>query len=172
MLTHFRISVSHHAKFRLVNLDMWYLNAIHHHDGCQLVHPTKWEHFFNAIHHHNGCRLVHPAKWDIGQFRAAFMTDSVGEFYHVGHSVYRFNSRCQELTNSFIIQSITHMQLIVNHFNCHIFKSICTSVISFQRYTHFIFIWYATKTLGIKIGSVNKPKLLALVSFPLISVLG
>ena len=23
-------------------------------------------HFFNAIRHHDGCRLVHPSKWDIG----------------------------------------------------------------------------------------------------------
>ena len=42
---------------------------------------------------------MHPVKWDIGQFRVAFMTDSVGESRHVGRSVYRFNSRCQELTN-------------------------------------------------------------------------
>ena len=33
-------------------------------------------HLFNAIHHHDGCRLVHPAKWDIGQFRGAFVTDA------------------------------------------------------------------------------------------------
>ena len=33
-------------------------------------------HFFNAIHHHDGCRLVHPAKWDIGTFRGAFVTDA------------------------------------------------------------------------------------------------
>ena len=71
-------SVSHHDGCRLVHPDMWYqLNAIHHHDGCRLVHPVKWKHFFNAIHHHDGCRLVHPAKWDIGQFRGAFVTDSV-----------------------------------------------------------------------------------------------
>ena len=95
-------------------------------------------HFFNVIHHHDGCRLMHPAKWDIGQFRVAFMTNSVGESRHVGHSVYRFNSRCQELSNSFTIRLIFHMQLIINHFNYHIFKSICTFIISFQRYSHFI----------------------------------
>ena len=95
-------------------------------------------HFFNAIRHHDGCRLVHPVKWDIGQFRVAFMTNSVGKFRHVGLSIYRFNSRCQELTNSFTIRLITHMQLIVKHINYHIFKSICTFEISFQRYTHSI----------------------------------
>ena len=76
MLTHFTILVSHHARWRLVHPDMWYLNAIHHHDGCRLVPLAKWEHFFNAIRHHDGCRLVHPAKWDIGQFRGVFMTDA------------------------------------------------------------------------------------------------
>ena len=138
MLTHFTISVSHH-------------------DGCCLVHPTMWslichtpsrrmpigtsyqvEYLFNAIHHHDGCRLVHPTKWGIGQFRVAFMTDSVGESHHVSRSVYRFNSRYQELTNSFTIRLITQMKLIVKHFNYHIFKSICTFVISFQRCTHSI----------------------------------
>ena len=33
-------------------------------------------HFFNAIRHHDGCQLVHPAKWDIGKFWGAFMTDA------------------------------------------------------------------------------------------------
>ena len=139
MLTHLTISVSHH-------------------DGCQLVHPTMWS-LINVIRHQDGCRLVHPAEWDISsmpytimtdadwcippsgtldKFRVAFMTDSVGESSHVGRSVYRFNSRCQELTNSFIIRLITHMLLIVKHFKYHIFKSICTFIISFQRYTHSI----------------------------------
>ena len=95
-------------------------------------------HFFNVIHHHDGRRLVPPTKWDIGEFRVAFMTDSVGESRHVSRSVYRFNSRCQELTNSFIIRLITHVQLIIKYFNYHIFKSICTFVISFQRYIHSI----------------------------------
>ena len=112
-------------------------------------------HFFNAIHHHDGYRLVHPTKWDIGQFRVAFMMDSVGESRHVGRTVYRFNSRCQELTNSFTIRLITHMQLIVKHCKYHIFRSICTFIISFQRYTHsynhFKFIRYTTKTLEIRI---------------------
>ena len=109
--------------------------------------PSRWmligasrqvRHFFNGIRHHDGCRLMHLDNWDIGQFRGAFMTDLVGESRHVGRSIYRFNSRCQELTNSFTIQLITCMQLIVKHFKYHIFKSICTFVISFQKYTHSI----------------------------------
>ena len=31
--------------------------------------------FNNAIHHHDGCRLVHPAMWDIEQFWFSFMMD-------------------------------------------------------------------------------------------------
>ena len=61
---------------------------------------------------------------------------TIGASRHIGHSVYRFNLRCQELTNSFAIQLITHMQLIVKHFKYHIFKSICTFVITF-RISHF-----------------------------------
>ena len=46
---------------------------------------------------------------------------------------------CHKSTNSFTIRLITHMQLIVKHFRYHIFKSICTFVISFQGYTHSIY---------------------------------
>ena len=63
---------------------------------------------------------------------------SIGASRQAVHSIYRFNSRCQELTNSFTIRLIFHMQLLVNHFNYHIFKSICTFVISFQGYTNSI----------------------------------
>ena len=38
--------------------------------------PHQVGHFFNAIRHHDGCQLVHPAKWDIGQFWGAFVTDA------------------------------------------------------------------------------------------------
>ena len=124
-------------------------------------------HFFNAIHHHDRCRLVHPAKWDIRQFRVAFMTDSVGESRH---SVYRFNSRCQELTNLFTIQLITRMQLIVNISNITFSNPYALSLYNFKYhisnpyalllyyfkdilipYNHFRFIWYTTKTLEIRI---------------------
>ena len=116
MLTHLTISVSHHDGCRLVHPTMWSLiNAIYTPSRWMLIGASRQVgYFFNTIHHHDECRLVHPAKWDIGQFRVAFMTDSVGESRHVGRSIHRFNSRCQELTNSIINQLITHMQLIVN----------------------------------------------------------
>ena len=120
MLTHLIISVSHH-------------------DGCRLVHPTKWS-FKNAIHHHDRCLLVHPAKWDILTMSYTIMTDAdwcIPPGWSFGISI-QFNSRCQELTNSFTIQLITHMQLIVRHLKYHIFKSICTFVITFQRYAYSI----------------------------------
>ena len=98
------IGAPRHVVFKCHTPSRWMLIGA----SCQV------EHFFNVIHHHDGCRLVHPANWDIGQFRVAFMTDSVGESRHVGRSVYRFNSRCQELTNSFTIQLFTRMQLIVH----------------------------------------------------------
>ena len=84
-------------------------------------------HFFNAIHHHDGCRLVHHAKWDIGQFRVAFMMDSVGESRHVGRLVYRFNSRYQELTNSFTIRLITHT-FQLSHSQIHIVTPLFRSI--------------------------------------------
>ena len=119
---------------------------------------------------------MHPAKGDIEQFRVAFMTDLVGESRHNGRSVYRFNSRCQELTNSCTIQLITRIQLIVNISNITFSNPYALSQYHFKDilipYNHFIFIWYTTKKLEIRIESVNKPKLSALVSFPSISVLG
>ena len=135
--------------------------SVFHHDGRRLVHPAKWS-FKNVIHHHDGCRLVHPTKWDILIMPDTIMTDvdwcippcgtlnnfglpswqdawmPLGASRHVGHSVYRFNLICQELTNLFTIQLITHMHLVTKHFKYHIFKSICTFAISFQKYTHSI----------------------------------
>ena len=102
--------------------DMWYqLNVIRHHDGCQLVHPAKWEHFFNAIRHHDGCQLVHPAKWDIGQFRGAFVTN-------VDWCIPSGGSFCISF-NSFSFQ--------IPHFN-----SIFTFVSSFQRYTQSMYSFH------------------------------
>ena len=134
-------SVSHHDECRLVHPDMWYhLNAILHHDGCRLVHPTKWEHFFIAIRHHDGCRLVHPAKWDIGQFRGAFVRMPIDASRQAVHSIYRFNSRCQELTDSFTIQFII---LIYSVFKYHISIPYSLSYYLFKDIlnlcTHFIY---------------------------------
>ena len=84
-------------------------------------------HLFNVIHHHDGCRLVHPAKWDIGLFRGAFVTDadwciSSGDSFSIS-----FNSRCQELTDSFTIRFIIHIYLVSN--------------ITFQFHIHFLIIF-------------------------------
>ena len=96
-------------------------------------------HFFNAIRHHDGCLLVHPAKWDIGQFRGAFMTDvdwcipSGGSFY------ISFNSRCQELTDSFTIRFIIHIHSVFKyHIQFHIYFRIVFSKI----YSIYVLISY------------------------------
>ena len=75
----------------------------------------KVGHFFNAIHHHDGCRLVHPAKWDIGQFRGAFVTDADWCIPSCGSFCISFNSRCQELTDSFTIRFIIHIHMYLFH---------------------------------------------------------
>ena len=72
-------------------------------------------HFFNAIRHHDGCRLVHPAKWDIGQFRGAFAMDADWYIRSGGSFDISFNSRCQELTDSFTIQFIIHIHSVFKY---------------------------------------------------------
>ena len=89
-------------------------------------------HFFNAIRHHDGCQLVHPAKWDIGKLWGAFVTDadwcipSGGSF---GISIQFKMSGIDQ----FVYNSIYHLHSLgfqIAHFN-----SILTFVLSFQRYT-------------------------------------
>ena len=96
-------------------------------------------HFFNAIHHQDGCRLVHPAKWDIGQFRGAFVMDanwcipSGGSF---GISIQFKISRIDR----FIYNSIYHSHSFgfqISHFN-----SIFTFVLSFQGYTQSMYSFH------------------------------
>ena len=72
-------------------------------------------HFFNAIRHHDGCRLVHPAKWDIGQFRGAFVTDANWCIPSGGSFDISFNSRCQELIDSFTIRFIIHIHSVFKY---------------------------------------------------------
>ena len=98
-------------------------------------------HFFNAIHHHDGYRLVHPAKWDIGQFRVAFMMDSIGESRHVSHSVYQFNSRCQELTNSINhSHAIIRQTFQISHLQIHMhFPNIISKIYSFHVIISYLF---------------------------------
>ena len=98
-------------------------------------------HFFNSIHHHDRCRSVHPAKWDIGQFWVSFMTNSVGS-RHAGRSIYRFNSRCQELTNSFTIRLITHT-FQLSHFQIHMhFRNIISNMYSFYIIISYFLVYY------------------------------
>ena len=119
MLTHLTISVSHY-------------------DGCRLVHPTMWS-FKNVIRHHDRCRLVHPAKWDILTMPYIIMTDAdwcIPPCWLFGISIQLKMSRIDQ----FVYNSINHSHAInCQHFKFHIFKSICTFVLSFQRYTHSIY---------------------------------
>ena len=135
------------------------------------------EHFNNAIYHHDGCRLVYPAMWDIEQFRFVFMTDAtwcIPTCWSFGISIQFKMSRIDQFTYN----SINHSHAInCQHFKYHIFKSICTFVITFQRYASSIqsfqiYLVNYQNTRGKDRGSVNKPKLSALVSFPSISILG
>ena len=45
-----------------------------------------------------------------------FMTNSVGESRHVGHSIIRFKSIYFYAINSLIAQIYTYMQILVKHF--------------------------------------------------------
>ena len=96
-------------------------------------------HFFNVIHHHDGCRLVHPAKWDIGKFRGAFVTDadwfipSGGSF---GISVQFKMSGIVRFIYISIYQSHS-FSFQISHFN-----SIFTFVFSFQVYTQSMYSFH------------------------------
>ena len=72
-------------------------------------------HFFNAISHHDECRLVHPTKFDIGKFRGAFVTDADWCIPSVGSFCISFNSRCQELIDSFTIRFIIHIHSVFKY---------------------------------------------------------
>ena len=72
-------------------------------------------HFFNAIRHHDGCQLVHPAKWDIGQFRGAFVTDVDWCIPSGGSFGISIQSRYQELTDSITIRFIIHIHSVFKY---------------------------------------------------------
>ena len=134
MLTHFKISVSHHAGCRLVHPDMWYLNSIRHQDECRLVVG----HFFNVIRHHDRCQLVHPSKWDIGQFRGAFMTDAnwgIPLSCSFGISIQFKMSRIDQIIYNSINLShvINHQSFQLSHFQIHMhFPNIISKIYSFH----------------------------------------
>ena len=95
-------------------------------------------HFNNAIHHHDGCRLVHPDMWDIAQFRFAFMTDvdwCIPPCWSFGKSIQFKMSRIDQ----FVYNSINHSHAIncqtfqISHFQIHMpFHNIISKIFSFH----------------------------------------
>ena len=139
-------------------------------------------HFFNAIRHHDGFRLVHPTKWDIGQFRGAFVTDAdwcipSGDSFNI-----TFSSRFRRIPfgesrpyhHSLIIRFSNITFNFIIHFRIIFSKIYSIYVLNSYTHscTHFIVTWFSTKILEIRIESENKPKLSNLASFSSISVLG
>ena len=95
-------------------------------------------HFNNVIHHHDGCRLVHPVKWDIEQFWFAFMMDAawcIPPCWSFSISIQFKMSRIDQ----FIYNSINHSHAIncqtfqVSHFQIHMhFHNIISKIYSFH----------------------------------------
>ena len=94
--------------------------------------------FNHAIHHHDGCRLVHPAMWDIEQFWFAFMTDSdwcIPPCWSFGISIQFKMSRIDQ----FVYNSINHSHVIdyqtfqISHFQIHMpFCNIISKIYAFH----------------------------------------
>ena len=113
------------------------------------MHPDMLYHL-SAIRHHDGCRLVHPAKWDIGKFRGALVTDADWCIPSGGSFDISFNSRCQELTDSFTIRFIIHIHSVFKYYISipysllyYLFKDIlnlCTYFIYLFTYSFHILI--------------------------------
>ena len=81
---------------------------------------------------------MHPAKWDIGEFQGAFMMDADWGIllgYSFGILIQFKMSRIDQFVYNLINLShaINRQTFQLSHF-----KSICTFVILFQRYTHSI----------------------------------
>ena len=95
-------------------------------------------HFNNAIHHHDGCRLVHPVMWDIEQFRFAFMTDAdwcIPPCWSFDISIQFKMSKIDQ----FVYNSINHSHAInfqtfqISHFQIHMhFCNIISKIYSFH----------------------------------------
>ena len=119
------------------------------------MHPDMWYHL-NAIHHHDGCQLVHPAKWDISSMPYVIMTDAdyqVGHWTISGclrdgcrlvHPVRRFIRYIIQFKmlgiDRFVYNSIYHSHSFgfqISHFN-----SIFTFVLSFQRNTQSMYLFH------------------------------
>ena len=94
------------------------------------------EHFNNVIHHHDGCRLVHPIKWDIEQFRFTFTTNvdwCISPCWSFGISIQFKISRIDQ----FVYNSINHSHAIncqtfqISHFQIHMhFRNIVSKIYS------------------------------------------
>ena len=105
-------------------------------DWCIL----QMRHFNNAIHHHDGCRLVHPAMWDIKQFWFAFMTDvdwCIPPCWSFGISIQFKMLRIDQ----FVYNSINHAHAFscqtfqISHFQIHMhFRNIISKIYSFKVY--------------------------------------
>ena len=96
-------------------------------------------HFFNAIRHHDGCRLVHPTKWDIGQFWGAFVTDAdwcIPSGCSFGISIQFKMSGIAR----FVYNSIYHSHSF--GFQLSQFNFIFTFVLSYQRYTQSMYSFH------------------------------
>ena len=101
--------------------------------------------FNNAIHHHDGCRLVHPAMWDIVQFWFSFMTDvdwCIPPCLSFGISIEFKISRI----NQFFYNSINHSHAInrqtfqISHFQIHLhFRNIISKLYSFDIIVSYLF---------------------------------
>ena len=94
--------------------------------------------FNNAIHHHDGCRLVHPAMQDIEQFQFSFMTDTdycIPPCWSFGISIQFKMSRI----NQFVYNSVNSSLAIncqtfqISHFQIHMhFHNIISKIYSFH----------------------------------------
>ena len=96
-------------------------------------------HFFNAIRHHDGCRLVHPTKWDIGKFRGAFVTDADWCIPSGGSFGILIQLKMSGIER-FVYNSIYHSHSFgfqISHFN-----SIFTFVLSFQIYAQSMYSFH------------------------------
>ena len=96
-------------------------------------------HFFNAICHHDGCRLVHPSKWDIGQFRGAFVMDADWCILPGGSFSISIQFKMLRI-DRFVYNLIYHSHSFgfqISHFN-----SIFSFVLFFQRYTQSMYSFH------------------------------
>ena len=112
------------------------------------MHPDMWYHL-NAIHHHGGCRLVHPSKWDISSMPYAIMTDVDWCIPSGGSFSISIQFKIQELTDSFTIRFIIHIHSV---FKYHISIPYSLSYYLFKDIlnlcTHFIYSFtYSFHTL-------------------------